>query len=518
MTDRAGAAPGSVVAQDWGWRHASRRAWAVRHLDLRLAPGERVLLLGASGAGKSTLLAALAGVLGDAGEGQSEGVLTVGGRAPTEAIGQAGYLMQDPASQIVALRVGDDVAFGCENLGVPADQIWDRVRAALAAVGLAVGLDHPTNQLSGGQQQRLVLAGALAMGADLLALDEPTANLDPAGVIQVRQAVAEAVADRARTLIVVEHHCAVWSDLMDRVVVLSPHGVIADGPPGQVFADRGRELAEMGVWVPSEEVVPRRVEGRAKGTVRFVTPAGGPDPPYRPTAVTPVDHRPTPDGDPVLRATDLSIGYGDQVVRAGLTLAIPRGVSTVITGPNGSGKSTLAWTLAGLLAPLAGSVQADPGLAPPGRPHPHTWRSTQLLTRIGTVFQAPEHQFVTSTVADEIAVGLRALKLDRAAIERRVERLLETLGLSHLAKANPFSLSGGEKRRLSVAGVLACDPAVIILDEPTFGQDRRTWAHLVDLIAGLRDQGTTMVAVSHDPGYLAALGDHIIDLGPSDGD
>src|SRR5579875_1487625 len=180
MTD-----PVAVRARGWGWRHAGRRPWALDSLDLELEPGERVLLLGPSGSGKSTLLAALAGVLADD-QGESHGTLALDGRPPRSHPGRAGLVLQDPQSQVILPRVGDDAAFGAENLGVPAAEVRRRVDAALAAVGLAVPLDTVATRLSGGQQQRLALAGVLAMRPGLLLLDEPTANLDPGGVIAVR--------------------------------------------------------------------------------------------------------------------------------------------------------------------------------------------------------------------------------------------------------------------------------------------------------------------------------------------
>ena len=513
-----------VRAEDWGWRHAGRRAWAVRHLSFRIESGERVLLLGPSGAGKSTLLAGLAGVLGGADEGEEEGLLYVDGSHPRDLTGHAALMMQDPESQIVLARVGDDVAFGCENMCVPTEQIWPRVSASLSAVGLDLDLNQPTDHLSGGQQQRLVLAGALAMGANLLVLDEPTANLDPAGVTQVRDAVAQAVSDRTKSLIVVEHHCDVWAPIVDRVIVLTSDGLLADGVPDEVFSSMGEELADMGVWVPNKYLCgdswPAPVgptqpysDRLQRSSVGRVPPAGR-------------GHKDTDEGRgerepacgrmtyPIIAGRDLSIGYGKTLIREHLDVEIPEGMSTVITGANGSGKTTLALTLAGLIPPLAGDVEAGQ-LAPGGKKGPYTWKSKELLTRIGTVFQSPEHQFVTSSVFDEIAVGLKALKLPGDAIKEEVGALLDRLRLSHLAKANPFTLSGGEKRRLSVATVLACHPRVIIMDEPTFGQDRLTWLGLVSLVSELRDQGTTIVSVTHDHDYVEALGEHLIDMGTS---
>ncbi len=472
-------APAEVRLDGWGWRHAGRAAWAVSGVTLTVQPGERVLLLGASGAGKSTLLHALAGVLGSADEGESTGLLSIDGERPRP--GGAGLVMQDPDAQTILARVGDDVAFGLENQSVPRDEIWPRVRTALSSVGLELPLDHSTERLSGGQRQRLALAGALAMHPGLLLLDEPTANLDPEGVEEVRDAVARLVEDRLTTLVVVEHRLDIWLPLVDRVVVVAAGGgVAADGPPDRVFADHGAELAAMGAWVP----------GIGHGLVP------------RPTPTT---------ADTALSARDLTIGWEPgRAVRTVAAVDLPACLSTTLTGANGSGKTTLALTLAGLIPALAGTVTASAAISPGSRTDPGRWRSRELLTRIGTVFQDPEHQFVAATVADELAIGLRALK--RSGIDATVAELLEQLHLTRLARANPFTLSGGEKRRLSVGTVLATGPAVVFLDEPTFGQDRTTWVDLVRLVQAQVDSGTTVVSVTHDRDYLALLGENRVHL------
>lgn len=208
--------PGATVtAHNWGWSHAGRAAWAVRDLDLRIEPGERVMLLGPSGAGKSTLLHGIAGLLGGADEGRQTGSLLVDGRPPGEQRHRIGMVLQDPDSQVILSRIGDDVAFGMENFGVDREQIWPRVRAALDAVGLNLALSQTTSELSGGQKQRLALAGVIAMDPGLILLDEPTANLDPAGVREVREAVAASIARTGATLIVVEHRTEMWLPVID---------------------------------------------------------------------------------------------------------------------------------------------------------------------------------------------------------------------------------------------------------------------------------------------------------------
>ncbi|MGZ0712454.1 ABC transporter ATP-binding protein (plasmid) [Coraliomargarita sp. W4R53] len=468
--------PAAVDARGWGWRHASRAAWALRDVSLRIEPGERVLLLGASGAGKSTLMHALAGVLGGDEEGEAEGTLLLDGVPAADARGRAGLVLQDPDSQVILARVGDDVAFGCENLGVARDEIWRRVSAALDEVGLDVSLDRSTAALSGGQKQRLALAGVLAMRPGLVLLDEPTANLDPDGVAEVQRAVTTMLERSDATLVVVEHRLDVWLPLVTRVIVLGESGVVADGTPAEVLTARGSELAASGVWVP------------------------GLAPAYPPPAA----HR---SGSALLSARDLAAArVKGQVVASGINLDLHEGEAFAITGPNGAGKSTLGLTLAGLLPPNAGELTAGSNLRGDAALSPIKWSSKQLLTRIGTVFQHPEHQLLEKTVRAELEVGPRALGLPEDETAVRVDEVLARLRLEHLARANPYTLSGGEKRRLTVGASLVTRPRVLVLDEPTFGQDSRTWAELIGLLARLRDEGSAIVTITHDADVVTALG------------
>lgn len=464
--------PAALRAEGWGWLHAGRSEWAVRGLDLRIEPGERVLLLGPSGAGKSTLLRAFAGVLGDD-EGDGGGRLLVDGQDARSARGRVGLVLQAPDANIVLERVADDVAFGCENLRVPADEIPARVASALAAVGLDVPRDRSTAALSGGQQQRLAIAGVLAMGAGAVLLDEPTANLDPRGVPAVRDAVLRATA--GATLVVVEHRVDVWRDHVDRIVVLAPGaGVLAEGAPHEVLEREGEALAAAGVWVPG--FVPR-----------------GP----RPVRTA---------GEPLLVAEALAVGRDGVAVASGIVATARSGGALAVLGPNGAGKSTFALTAAGLIPPVGGRLEALPVLADGLRPEPIRWRSRELLPRIGSVFQQPEHQFVAATVRQELAVGPRALRLGDRVVADRTAEMLDLLRLGALADANPFTLSGGEQRRLSVATALATAPRLLVVDEPTFGQDARTWAALVDLFLRVLDGGSSVLAVTHDERFADALG------------
>ena len=476
-----------VCARGWGWRHAGRKNAALSGVDLDIAPGERVLVLGPSGSGKSTLMGGLAGLLGGAEEGEATGTLTVDGVAPADARGRVGLLMQDPEAQVVLARVGDDVAFGMENLGVAREEIWPRVENSLEAVGLSVPLDHSTTELSGGQKQRLALASILAMGPGLLLLDEPTANLDPSGVAEVRAAVEAVVERTGATVVVVEHRVDVWASLVDRVIVVADGAIAADGPLNEVLAQQGDALRERGIWLPGDDVAAE------VGPAPEVTPASS-------------------EATPIARVADLTIGYNqDAPVRSGIDLAIERGVSTCIVGANGAGKSTFALTLAGLLPPLEGTVEVETSDGTAG--DPHEWSSKQLLGRMSMVFQEPEYQFLAATVAEELAIGPRAAGMSEAEIAPLVDEHLEALGLTKLARANPMTLSGGEKRRLSVATALISAPELLILDEPTFGQDRGTWLGLVRLLRAALERGVTLVSITHDPAFVAAMGQRIVDLG-----
>ena len=476
-----------VCARGWGWRHAGRKNAALSGVDLDIAPGERVLVLGPSGSGKSTLMGGLAGLLGGAEEGEASGSLTVDGVAPADARGRVGLLMQDPEAQVVLARVGDDVAFGMENVGVPREEIWPRVKEALSAVGLDVPLDHSTTELSGGQKQRLAMASILAMGPGLLLLDEPTANLDPSGVAEVRDVVASVVEHTGATLVVVEHRVDVWASLVDRVIVVADGRLAADGPLRQVLEEQGEALRERGIWLPGGDVAAEV----------------GPAPESAPASS---------EAAPIARVTDLTIGYDqDAPVRSGINLTLERGVSTCIVGANGAGKSTFALTLAGLLKPIAGTVEVETSDGTHG--DPHEWSSKQLLGRMSMVFQEPEYQFLASTVAEELAIGPRAAGMSEEEITPLVEEHMEALGLTTLALANPMTLSGGEKRRLSVATALVSAPELLILDEPTFGQDRGTWLGLVRLLRAALARGVTLVSITHDPAFVAAMGQHVVDLG-----
>lgn len=521
-----------IELNNFSWHHPGRPEPVISGLNLTINPGEKVLLLGTSGAGKSTLLHAIAGVLHDDDGESAGGTITINGQAPAEARGTAGMMQQDPESSIVMATVGNDVAFGPENLRVPREEIWGRVTEALTAVGLNnLPLDHPSSALSGGQKQRLGLAGILSMHPGAMILDEPTANLDPSGVQEVRDSILTAAEATGATLLVVEHRVSIWAPHMDRIIVLGEGGTIThDGAPDTVLSQARQELIDAGVWVPN--YVPR-----APQTGDAVTgEAAGGEALLRAENLSITRAQPTPKQRRARRRTIKRLGDTPApvpvdlpVLRGGINLTLRAGEHLSVLGPNGAGKSTLALTLAGLLTAPDGTLTATDALRNyDGGNHGErenrahwdvpTWTPAQMLSRIGYVFQEPEYQFIRGTVREELELGPRRLAaltrepLNEAELTERTNTLAHHLRLNHLLDANPFTLSGGEKRRLSVASALATAPKILILDEPTFGQDARTWAELVDLIRELLAGGTAVISITHDEDYTAALGGNHITL------
>ena len=526
--------PAALELRGWGYRHAYRNHFAVRDLSLSIPAGQRVLLLGASGIGKSTILEGVAGLLGDhapqSGQDQVEddeggvtqGQVLIDGNPAVSSRGRVGLVLQDPDAQAIFQRLGDNVAFGPENMGLPPEEIWPRVRKAMAEVGLAdLQLTRSTMHLSGGQMQRLALAGALAMQPGLLLLDEPTANLDPVGVEQIVDAVRKVLDRQGSTMILVEHRAGPWMDMIDRVIVLGLGEVedntggsgaaayrktviMADGSPEEVFTDPGLDLAALGIWVPE-----------AYRSVRDSLPELGCD---RGQAG---QSGPSQDDHPVLlAANDLAVGRQGRAVAEHINLEFRAGQVTALVGANGAGKSTLAMTLAGLLEPVAGSVLAQDRLLQgpqghtPAESEPIRWTSSQLAARIAYVFQNPEHQFARGTVLDEVKLAPIRTGMTEDQAQARALGLLGRFRLRQYARANPYTLSGGEKRRLTVASALAAAPQVLILDEPTFGQDRNTWVSMAQLIADLRDQGACIILVTHDRELVQALDARLVEMTP----
>lgn len=542
--------------ENWGYRHASRRAFAVRGLDLTIKAGQRVLLLGASGIGKSTILSGAAGLIGndfvaknsaksqqttlveDADGGVSEGCVLVDGVPVRRARGRVGLVLQDPDAQAIFQRLGDNVAFGPENMNVPRNEIWDRVRKSLKEVGLdGLQLHRSTSHLSGGQMQRLALAGALAMQPSVLLLDEPTANLDPDGTHQIVGAVRAVLDSTHATMVLVEHHAEPWIDMIDRVVVLGLENdeaangkaannetvhdddiarvassrtvIVADGTPDEVFNRTDLDFEDLGIWLP--ERYKKNVKSSANESSVSNSSANAESSEKYYENCDPAEGY----GEVLLSTKDLAISHNSEPIARHINLEFKAGQITALVGANGAGKSTLSLTLAGLLPAVSGEVVSSDALAQGANgTDPMKWKSPDLAKRISYVFQNPEHQFACGSVLDEVMLGPLRTGVSADEARAKAEELLKRFRLARYANANPYTLSGGEKRRLTVAASLAAAPRVLILDEPTFGQDHKTWLQIIRLIASLRSEGVSIIVVTHDRELVEALGARLVELVP----
>lgn len=501
--------------RDVGITHEGEDAATPASVSFEVSRGDVVLLLGPSGSGKSTLSLAMNGLIPHAVPATLSGRVEVAGMdAATHSVAQlsthVGIVFQDPDAQLVTGTVLDEVAFGPENLRLPVAEVLARAEAALRRVGLWERRAENPDRLSGGGRQRLAIACALAMGSPLLVLDEPTANLDPQGIDDVYAALAELAASGDKGIVLIEHNLDAAASFVNRVVVLDAAGVvIADGAVDEILRERAAELHDLGVWLPTSTLAALRLR---EAGYRF-------DPlPINPEELrAALDQQPAP---PALRQATAAAkapgaASGTRIDVRGLTLRrkkaevltdvaldVQDGEFLAIVGANGAGKTTLIQALAGVLTPPRGTVRID-GLDVARQD------DRSLSTHVGFVFQNPEHQFIATSVFDEIAHGLRRQHLDEAEIERRTLDLLDRFGLRERAHVHPFLLSGGQKRRLSVGTALVAGAPVLALDEPTFGQDRARADELLGLLRDLNRDGTTIIVVTHDMQLVTEYADRV---------
>lgn len=478
---------------------------ALDDVTLEVCRGERVCVLGANGSGKSTLASVICGLLApDEGDVELAGHTVCTGGVPDlaayrDARRQLGLVFQNPDDQIVTSVVADDVAFGPENLGVPRAQIAARVARELRRVAMEKYAHADPSRLSGGQRQRVCIAGALAMEPAVLVLDEPSSLLDVRGRAAIMRVMGR-LASAGATLVHVTHFMD-EALAADRVVVMQCGHVALEGTPDEVFATKNAQVIEaLGLEMPFEARLAAALRAdAADGKVAAVAGPSGEKPAASVPAAEP----------PAILARDLGFSYGpDAQALDGVSLEVPVRATTAIVGQTGSGKSTLLRLLCGLEAADAGSLTVC-GI------NAATKRGRRQIRRaVGYVMQHPERQLFAQTVAEDVAFGPRNQGLSAAEVERRVAHALDLVGLTDRRDASPFELSGGQQRLAAIAGVLAMEPELLVLDEPTAGLDPRGRARLRALMADLAAHGVTLLQVTHSM-EDAARADHVVVLDQS---
>jgi energy-coupling factor transporter ATP-binding protein EcfA2 len=500
------------------FRYPERLKPALKDLSFSVRQGESVLVLGPSGSGKSTLTLCLDGLIPHVVEGELAGTVTVADLStvghPVHLLAQhVGLVFQDPEAQFCTLTVEDEVAFGLENVLTAPDIIETKIDEALDVVGLAGFRKRRLDTLSGGEQQRVALASVLAMGPSILVLDEPSANLDPAGTREIFSFLGRLARTREHTIVIVEHKLDEIIEWIDSVLVLGPTGsVLFRGSPRTAFYQAAESLCQAGVWHPRITALARRLKGagwEVPGEPLTLGEAAtalektrGLLPRLRRRSIAPPRYAEILDAampNVVMSIRHLSFSYphGPQVLKD-VSFSLGSGELVAIVGANGAGKSTLASLLSGVLRPPRGAVFLQG----------HDIRDlkdSSLAAEVGYVFQNPEHQFVSDTVRGELAYSLAHSRHGALTAEHDdlIEATLLRFGLKRLEQANPFSLSQGQKRRLSVAAMLVRAQSVLFLDEPTFGQDQAQAARLMGMLQELWQEGRAIVVATHDMDLVA---------------
>ncbi len=521
-----------LVVEELSFRYPGAAQPALSRVSLRIPRGEFVLVAGPSGCGKSTLALALCGVVPGRIRGRCSGSvmldgLALAGLGPAQIAERVGMVFQDPSSQLVTPTVETEVAFGPENMGLPREQIAGRVEQALAVTGCSRLRRATTASLSGGEKQRVAIAATLAMRPQVLVLDEPCSDLDPAGTQQVLAVIRRLNREHGMTVVLVEHRIDEVVPWVDRVVLLDRGSVVLDRPAAHAFDDPDR-WDDLGVAVPEMVrlalAVPQLFPGGAPLSVAAAhdalsgTPAGDRIGRWGSSTCASIGVRidgvsetgtdGCPD-DPLIRWDGVEVAYEGRPVLSGVDLHARRGDWLAVVGPNGSGKTSLVELAMGFRSPDAGRVQLDGRTVNPSD-------VSRQTGQLGYLFQAADSMLFTSSVADELGFALRHRRrgrsrrrvdrsLEHAGTQARIEDLLELTGLAGRRDADPFTLSAGQRQRLAIAALLVDVPGGLILDEPTTGQDEGHARAMLQFLDDLRRrERLTYVMVTHDMRAVAA--------------
>ncbi len=483
---------------------------ALRDINLQIEEGEFILLTGPSGCGKTTFCRCLNGLIPHFYSGEMKGDIKIDGLStrdhPTyELAKHVGLIFQNPDNQIFSLTVEKDIAFGLENMGVPKPKMVSEIDWAMGQVGITSLRERGTHELSGGQKQRLTIASILAMHPGVIVMDEPTAFLDPVGAEKIFNVLKTLNREHGITILLIEHRMDLAVKYCGRIIVFNEGQVVNDGRPRDIFtADETRLI---GVGIPRMVELGRRLRQRG---YQLEIPLDSDEAyaslvPYlrKQKALKPrneIEDLNTFVGEysnsPLIQLKDVTYSYSNVEALGGVSLSINRGEYVAIMGENGAGKTTLVKHFNGLLRPKSGTVTVD-------GEDVSTKSIATMARKVGLVFQNPDDQLFAEDVEEEISFALRNFGYEEAVIKERVDWALNLLDIERYKKSSPFILSGGERKRVALASILAWNPDVLVLDEPTVGQDYGQKERLKHFLMQLRTQGKTVVIVTHDVEFVA---------------
>lgn len=499
------------------WRYPTfsekPNAWTLRDIALQVEPGECFGITGPSGAGKTTLCRALLGIIPYNARLTEEqlpqhfrGTITIQGQVMTGQTANArklGMVMQDPENQFLRMSLLHELGMGLQIQGVPNEEIIQRAHDALQWVGLGhlwrgALYMHPAD-LSGGQKQRVAIAAFLALRPEILILDEPTSDLDPVGKREVIETIARLRRDHRMTVILVEQDPDLLATFCDRIALLHEGRIEIVAPPTTFYAQRsllessGASVCELAriSWHTGYTYESRPPLTLPEGEAAFTQPLLRHAHAHAPIAADTAT-------EPVVQAEGVSYNYTDGTLALkGVDLTLCRGEMLALLGPNGSGKTTFAKIIAGIYRATRGTVRVL------GQDLAQRKVRVRLPSSVGYVFQNPDHQLFCRKVRDEIEYGLKNLGIEQARRREIVDSTLEAVGLTRYADEDPLFLSKGQRQRLAVAAVLAMGPDILIVDEPTTGQDYRSITSIMSLLRDLQRQGKTILVITHDMTLVA---------------
>lgn len=486
---------------------------AIRDIDLEIEEGEFIVFMGPSGCGKSTLALSINGIIPNVLGGKLEGKVEVDNldtkeHEVFELSNKVGIVFQNPDSQMCNLNVKDEISFGPENLLVKRDEVLRRIEKYLKFVTLSRKKNSSIYELSGGEKQRVAIASVLTMNPKMIILDEPTSNLDPIGAREIIKVIKDLNKKKNLTVLLIDHEVSSILYLADRLIILDEGTIMYDGNPRYILEKYGDNIFKnIGVRIPEItqlavrlnkkgfkiSLFPLTVKEAVKSMLKEKTiEVRGKEKLYTESRVGSVEEKAEFVMEKVIDVKGLNFKYpnGIRAVK-NVTFSINKGDMVALMGKNGSGKTTLGSLLIGLNKPDSGEgVVANLDI--------NKSSINKLSKKIGYVFQYPEHQFITSSCYDEIAFSLKTEKFEESEKKHRVEKVLELLELTEFIKRNPFNLSMGQKRRLSIATMLVKDLEVLILDEPFTGQDGKNISNLMDIIQKINNNSLTILIITHD--------------------
>lgn len=486
---------------------------ALNGIDLEVETGEIVLITGPTGAGKTTLCSTFNGLVPHFYGGRLSGQVNVLGRDVKETSAgylstKVGMLFQDPSSQLISATVEDEVAFGPENLGTPVEEIAQRTNSVLDFMGLNALRDRPPFALSGGQQQAVGLAAVIAMKPEILVLDEPTSNLDPIGTMNIFSLLRRISREEESTIIIVEHKLQELVDIADRIVVIDEGKIQLEGAPREILAEDAVLLYQRGLQPPQVSLLAHRLKEAGIPIERIPLTISEAVEAFssslrnlKETATEPEreKHESRPrTNSPIIELKNVSFRYPSGVLAVqDVSVNFYQEDFVGIIGQNGSGKTTLVKLLNGLLRPTQGVVTVF-GLDARASP------IHELIKHVGYVFQDPDSQLFSRTVSSELTFGLKNLKIPKNQWDSKIRSVAKILHIDSFMNEAPFSLSRADRQRVSIASVLVMDPQVIVVDEPTTGQDPRKRREIMELMKELHDEhGKTVIFITHDMDLVA---------------